>query len=193
MHTAFDEIRPDEYTVAEEAARIGALLIEEVHEHAHLADASIAYVFRDDELRRQGKVILAECILVERILQSEKRWSRVVKWALLQITKLEQLPDFLVLIDRNIWEGLDAESRVALIDHELSHAWFATEDDGETQKFHKDGSPWWAIRGHDIEEFCGVIQRRGLWSESLREVARVIVNRLADDAVEPPAQFRKPA
>jgi hypothetical protein len=179
MKSVFDEIRPDEYSVAAEAQIIGEKLIAAVPEHEHLQPAIIGYVFRDDELKRHGKVILAECILVERILQSDKRYSRIVKWALLRILETGELPDFLVLIDRNIWDGLDIASRVALIDHELSHAWFATDEDGETQKFHQDGSPIWAIRGHDVEEFCGVIQRRGLWSPELTEMARVIVDTLS--------------
>lgn len=182
MKTAFDEIRADEYSVAHEAAQLGMLLINKVDEHAHLILANIGYVFRDDELRRHGRVTWAECILVERILQSEKRWSRLVKWALLRILGAEELPDFLILIDRNIWEGLDAESKLALIDHELSHAWFATEDDGMTQKFHKDGSPVWAIRGHDVEDFAGVVERNGLWNEELRVMARAIINHLSASA-----------
>jgi hypothetical protein len=182
MRTAFDEIREDEYSVAHDAAQLGMLLINKVEDHAHLAAANIAYVFRDDELTRRGKVIAAEAILVERILQAEKRWSRLVKWALLRITSATERPDFLVLIDRNIWQGFDAEGRLALVDHELSHCWYATEEDGETQRFHKDGSPWWAIRGHDVEEFCGVVARNGLWNEDLREMARTIIDTLSHSA-----------
>jgi hypothetical protein len=75
---------------------------------------------------------------------------------------------------------MDLDARMALVDHELSHCWFATVDnDGVTQKFHQDGSPWWTIRGHDLEEFCGVVERHGLWSEDLRAMARVIVDSLS--------------
>jgi hypothetical protein len=181
--SAFDEIREDEYSVASEAAQLGMLLVNSVEGHAHLQAANIGYVFRDDELTRQGRVIAAECILVERILQSEKRYSRIVKWAFLRILRTADLPDFLILIDRNIWAGLDENEKLALIDHELSHAWFATVDgDGVTQKFHSDGSPWWAIRGHDFEDFHDVIKRNGLWNEELRTLARVIIDNLAANA-----------
>lgn len=181
--TAFDELRPDEYTVATEAAQLGLLLINKVAEHAHLQAANIGYVFRDDELRRHGQPIAAEAIMVDRILQSEKRYGRMVKWTLQHhILKTEELPDFLVLIDRNIWGGYDAEERLALMDHELSHCWYETEEDGETQKFAKDGSPKWAIRGHDVEEFCGVVARRGLWNPALVEMARTMINNLSEPA-----------
>jgi hypothetical protein len=183
MTLAFNEIRADEYSEADEARQLGELLIEKVPEHAHLQMATIGYIFRDDELRRQGKVKWAEAILSERILQSEKRWGRLVKWAILRILPQfgEVVPDFVILIDRNIWSGLDDDAKFALVDHELSHCFYATLDDGETQKFHQDGSPWWAIRGHDVEDFEGVVERNGLWSEELRSMARTIINRLATE------------
>lgn len=183
MQLAFDEIRTDEYSEAVEARNLGELLIRDVAEHEHLQQAAIGYIFRDDEITRHGKVTWAEAIMVERILQSEKRWARLVKWAILRILSQfgETLPDFIVLIDRNVWQGLDADQKLALVDHELSHCWYATEEDGVTQKFHKDGSPWWSVRGHDMEEFEGVVLRNGLWSEDLRGMARAIINRLASE------------
>jgi hypothetical protein len=152
MRTAFDDIRLEEYSVATEAAQLGLLLINKVEQHAHLRDASVGYAFRDDELRRRGKVIVAEAILVERILQSEKRYARIVKWALLHhILKVEELPDFLVLIDRNIWSGMEPDAKLALIDHELSHCFFQTEDDGETPKLTEDGRYRGVLRGGRAE------------------------------------------
>lgn len=44
---------------------LGLLLTNKIDEHAHLKDASIGYVFRDDEFRRRGKVTAAETILTE--------------------------------------------------------------------------------------------------------------------------------
>jgi Putative phage metallopeptidase len=180
VRTAFDEIRLEEYDQASDAAQLGLLLINQVKEHEHLQAANIGYVFRDDELRRHGKVIAAEAIMVDRILQAEKRWGRIVKWALQHhILKVDALPDLLILIDRNMWSGYDADQKLALIDHELSHCWYETEEDGETQKFSRDGSPKWALRGHDVEEFCGVIARRGLWNAQLVEMARTMINTLS--------------
>lgn len=179
--SAFDEIRDDEYSEAADAKELGALLIERVTEHSHLQDATIGYMFRDDELTRHGKVTVAEAILVERILPSDKRWSRLVKWSIQHhVLKTATLPDFLILIDANIWEGLDPGQKLALVDHELSHASQAKDENG-SPKFHKDGRPVWSIRGHDVEEFCGVVERNGLWSDDLVTFARAIVDRLASE------------
>lgn len=178
--SAFDEIREDEYSEAHEAAQLGLLLVNKIEEHGHLRDAAIGYVFRDDALNRRGKVIAAEAIFVERILQSDKRYARLVKWAFLRILHTETLPDFIVLIDRNIWAGMSPDEKLALVDHELSHCWYATEEDGATRKFHQDGSPWWNLRSHDVEEFCGVIQRNGCWNDDLVNMARAVLDSLAD-------------
>ena len=106
-----------------------------------------------------------------------------MKWALQHhILKTETLPDFLILIDRNIWQGYSAEEKLALIDHELSHCSFLTEDDGVTPKFTRDGMYQWTIRGHDVECFMGEIVRNGLWTEELRDMARVIIDNLAATA-----------
>lgn len=184
MKFAFDEIRADEYSVAHDACQLGMLLINKVPEHEHLQSAVVAFIFRDDELRSRGRVVAAEAILVERILQSERRYSRLVKWAIGRILGTETMPDFIVLIDRNIWGGLDLDERLALIDHELMHCAFQTEDDGVTQKFTRDGSPKWRIRGHDVEEFTSVIGRNGLWNDELREMARVMIDHLTETAQE---------
>lgn len=180
--TAFDEIREDEYSVSHEAAQLGLLLVNRHPEFEHLQGAAIAYVFRDDELRRHGRVTVAECIMVERILQTEKRWGRLVKWALGRILGTTELPDFLVLIDAHIWAGLSPEHKLALMHHELMHAWVETEDDGETPKLTKDGRFRWAIRGHDVEDFTATVERFGLWNEDLVAMARAIVDSLAKSA-----------
>jgi hypothetical protein len=179
--SAFDEIHDDEYTEATDARELGRLLIERVDEHSHLRDATIGYLFRDDELTRHGKVTVAEAILVERILPSDKRWSRLVKWSIQHhVLHTATLPDFLVLIDRHLWAGFDAEQKLALVDHELMHASQANDENG-SPKFHKDGRPVWSIRGHDVEEFAGTVERHGLWNEELVVFARTIVDRLATE------------
>lgn len=180
MRLAFNEIRDDEYTEATEARELGTLLIETVTDHEHLQMATVGYVFRDDEIRRHGKVVVAEAILCERILQADKRWGRMVKWTIQRILGVE-LPTFLVLIDRNLWEGYDADQRLALVDHELRHCAQAVEDDGETPKFTKDGDPVWTIKGHDLEAFCGEVTFSGLWTPELLDMAIAIGNRLASE------------
>lgn len=63
---------------------------------------------------------------------------------------------FVLLVNALLWVQLEPYQQEALVDHELSHMW---RDEGN-----------WAIRGHDVEEFTGVIQRHGLWSKDVAEL-----------------------
>jgi len=117
MRNAFTEILEDEYSEAFDAAQLGLLLTNTVDGHAHLQDAVIAYLFRDQELKRGGKVEWASCTLWPPGSGAMRTWGRLLEWAVKHITGLE--PDFVILIDRNIWSGLDARQKLALVDHEL--------------------------------------------------------------------------
>lgn len=56
--------------------------------------------------------------------------------------------------------GFTEHQMNALLDHELRHAGFGPQGEPE-------------IIRHDIEEFCGTVQRYGLWFEDVRRFARV--------------------
>lgn len=114
---AFEEIREDEYAVAHEAAQLGLLLINKLEDHAHLRDAQVGYLFRDDEVTEKGKVVFASCHLPRLQGAGAKYFGRFLEWNLCRILGFQ--PDFVILIDRNIWAGLDARQKLALIDHEL--------------------------------------------------------------------------
>jgi hypothetical protein len=49
---------------------------------------------------------------------------------------------------------------MALVEHELYHAGHARDEYG-LPKFRRDGSPAFRLRGHDVEEFVGVVRRYG--------------------------------
>lgn len=68
--------------------------------------------------------------------------------------------DFIIWIAADYFVGCSPEQRRALVDHELCHCY---GDDGE-----------WKIRKHDFEEFHAVIQRHGLWDDSLKRVREVL-------------------
>ena len=75
-----------------------------------------------------------------------------------------------ILIDRDEWETMGASSRLALIDHELTHIELATDKNGNVKRDDL-GRPKLAIRPHDREFgwFDEVAQRHGTASvESLQ-------------------------
>ena len=184
------------FWLTEDAAAIGAELIQEVKTHHHLGEAKIAYLFADKATKRGEVVTLATvsvCSPKDRALHKH---------------------DLMVVIASEPWKGLTKDQRVALIDHELCHFERATKrqrlspkrsrefnaddcdgyirhEDGEdgritvwTTMHDPDGRPLWRKRYHDVEDFAEVIERRGLWSQGLREAAEVVQTWLPGFEVE---------
>jgi hypothetical protein len=71
-------------------------------------------------------------------------------------------PDFVLTFNAFAAVTLDDPSFCALVEHELYHC-AQDRDQWGTPKFRKaDGKPVFAIRGHDVEEFVGVVRRYGV-------------------------------
>ena len=129
------EHAPDVETIAKD-------IIATVEDHADLAQAEIRYIFRDKAPRSRGRAVLGRA----RKITGLNRW-------LIQGDE-DDLPLFVIEISQDTWEDLTDEGRRALVDHELSHLVVTTDDDGALVG---------GLRGHDLEEFVGVVERHGLW------------------------------
>ena len=70
------------------------------------------------------------------------------------------VPDFLITFHAGAAASMDDPSFCALVEHELYHCAQKLDDYG-MPKFSQDGSPSFCIRGHDVEEFVGVVARYG--------------------------------
>lgn len=109
--------------------------------HPHLQRATILAVARPEANRSGGKLVWGKFKVaspMERALYGD--------------------PDlaYLMILPRDIWLMLTDKGRLALVDHELSHA---GGFDSEAEK--------WTLVGHDVEEFIAVIQRHGLWKSDV--------------------------
>ncbi|PKN85929.1 MAG: hypothetical protein CVU46_09600 [Chloroflexi bacterium HGW-Chloroflexi-8] len=71
--------------------------------------------------------------------------------------------DFIIWVSKIIWEGQGEKTRMAIMDHELSHCGI------------EDGTPY--IKPHDVEEFKDVIDRHGLWNADLLKMGETIKRR----------------
>ncbi len=137
-------------------------------DHAHLADASIDFLWTNVSNSRGGRTILGQCEKMPPMAMG--KWQR--ERAKLQIAEwFRGEPDFLITISAQAAMMCDDASFMALIEHELYHAGQETDAYG-APKFRQDGSPAFAIRGHDIEEFTGVIRRYGTAATGLEEAVR---------------------
>lgn len=115
--------------------------------HSRLHYASIVYGFYGDHVLKDGKAVAG-------------RTRKVNEQDKVLIGKIDQeQPTFVVVVATDIWAAMAMPARLALVDHELSHIDFKA-------------SGAMGLRGHDIQEFSGVVERHGVdWDEGLRRFA----------------------
>nr|WP_165410042.1 putative metallopeptidase [Rhizobium ruizarguesonis] len=146
-------------------------------DHAHLRFASIGALWTNVPNGRAGRRIIGQC---EMGLPPAGKWSRARIELQLQ-QWFGDVPDFLLTFDAHYASVcLDAEF-CALVEHELYHAGQERDLFG-APKFRRDGSPAFGLRGHDVEEFVGVVRRYGADAAGVRA--------LVDAANKPPEVSR---
>lgn len=115
--------------------------------HDSLIQANIAYLFKNKEITRGGKKVLAT---------AEKCSAKV---------KAISDYDFVIVVAYPTWNDLTDKQKLAVLDHELEHC-LITEDD--------EGNMKCQILSHDVEEFINIINRHQLYREDLVALGRVI-------------------
>lgn len=131
-------------------------------EHAHLVDASIGVLWTNVSNGRQGRRIVGQAELGGSMGGTGGKWQKGKVTMLLQgwFGSIDP-PDFVMTLDANYADQCEDASFCALVEHELYHMAQATDEFG-MPKFNKDtGRPMFAMRGHDVEEFVGVVRRYG--------------------------------
>ncbi len=80
--------------------------------------------------------------------------------------------DFVILLRRAFWrdERVSDAQRRALLDHELCHAARQNDKHGDPAVDER-GRAVWRIRRHDIEEFSEIVERHGIYSRDLENLA----------------------
>jgi hypothetical protein len=161
----FEDIESPRFLPAPEVtAWVQAAILEESGylynaDHDHLQQATLAFLWAGIENTRAGRSIIGQC---EHAPPSGVmgKWSRGRAEQQLSAW-FGQLPDFLITLDAQYCIGCTDNEFCALVEHELYHA--AQERDGfGAPKFSKaTGLPIFGIRGHDVEEFVGVVRRYG--------------------------------
>ncbi|VWC81145.1 transposase [Burkholderia contaminans] len=141
--------------VNETFLREGALLHNP--DHAHLVDADVAYLWAAVENVRQMRRVVGQC---EEVMIRAGGWQRarqeqqLCEW-------FGRVPAFLITLDAHYARECDDLQWCALVEHELYHIGQRTDEFG-APAFSKDGMPKLGIRGHDVEEFVGIVRRYGV-------------------------------
>lgn len=139
-------------------------------DHAHLQQADIGFLWTNVENTRSGRRIIGQARLLP---PSGEKWAAGM--AATQILALfERMPDFLITLDAEKATEMEDWQVCALIEHELFHCAQKRDEFGEPM-FHKEtGRPLWAMRGHDFEEFVGVVKRYGATSPELAAAVQAV-------------------
>ncbi|ENT8515869.1 putative metallopeptidase [Raoultella ornithinolytica] len=126
-------------------------------DHIHLLDADVAFMWASGAFEKKGRYVLGQC---EQVMLRAGGWQKA---------RMEQqmhewfgrIPKFIITLAADYCEQCNDLEFCALVEHELYHIAQATDDYG-APKFNKEtGMPVLTLRGHDVEEFVGVVRRYG--------------------------------
>ena len=137
-------------------------------EHSHLREAHIGVLWCAVPNRRQGNAVAG---------QAEIPMARGGAWAKARHDQqLEEwfgdVPDFVLTFDPVYAAQASDLTFCALVEHELYHCGHARDGFG-APRFTRDGRPVFTVRGHDVEEFVGVVARYGAGSAAGKTAALV--------------------
>ena len=132
--------KTERYYEADDVAKIAGDLIPQYHQH--LQNVPILYYF--DTGRMKDAATMAKRSEKEIFISGYK---------------------FAVQVSKRQWDELNDKQKVALVDHELCHAYVSPEGDLE-------------IIDHDIEEFSVIVNRHGIWNDRLKHFAPIASEQL---------------
>lgn len=133
-------------------------------EHEHLQIANIGALWTNVTNRKNGKVIVGQAERGQPMAMG--KWAKaraeqqVIQW-------FGEIPDFIMTMDAGYASVCSDVEWCALVEHELMH--MAQEhDEFGAPKFTNTGRPKFTIRGHDCEEFVGIVRRYGAVTPELQ-------------------------
>lgn len=125
-------------------------------DHGHLVDADLAFLWARDPFVRQARTVVGQA---EEVMfraggwQKQRQEEQFFEW-------FGRIPAFLITLCAAYAEECSDIEWCALVEHELYHLGHKHGVFGEPL-FTRDGKPKIGIRGHDVEEFVGVVARYG--------------------------------
>lgn len=142
-----------EWLQAEILADTGSIHNED---HAHLIDANVRVMWASAAFTKKGRTVVG---------QAEQVAFRAGGW---QKARMEQqmldwfgdVPAYIITLAADYCVDCSDADFCALVEHELYHIAQAT-DQYDAPKFTQEGLPKLEMRGHDVEEFVGVVRRYG--------------------------------
>lgn len=142
-------------------------------DHAHLLDADLGFLWASSAFTKRGRTVVGQA---EQVMIRAGGWQKARQEQQLR-EWFGHVPEFLITLAADYCAECSDTEFCALLEHELYHVGQATDEFG-APAFYKDGRPKLMLRGHDVEEFVGVVRRYG---------ASAQVAQLVEAAKRPPA------
>jgi len=133
-------------------------------DHEHLEQASLGFLWTNRKFLDKGRHVLGEASMGQ---PTGKPWSQMQR-TMLYSEWFGEIPDFVITLDAVFLAEAGPDQICAVIEHELYHCGLMKDKYGETVFDPITGLPRFCIRGHDIEEFTGVVGRYGPWNKGLK-------------------------
>lgn len=147
------------YFDAPEVAEIAEGLIAKYHQHLIDYSVRIRYIFVDKTPNSQGKEVWGTCRKISGLN------------AYLEGENPDGDPFFVITISKDIWDILPPDKKLALVDHELCHAWAEAKQQKEEAEsdsdLETDNPVKLSVKPHDLEEFSCIVRRHGFWREDI--------------------------
>jgi hypothetical protein len=135
-------------------------------DHRHLIDAEIGVLWTNVDNSRNMRHVIGQAELMPPMAMGKWQRARAIR----QVEEwFGEMPDFLLTFYAPAASVMDDASFCALVEHELYHC-AQRRDLFGMPKFTQDGRPSFAIRGHDVEEFVGVVARYGAAATGVSEM-----------------------
>jgi hypothetical protein len=135
-------------------------------DHEHLEDADIGFLWAATTFTKQTKTVVGQAEQVAFRAggwQKARQEQQMMEW-------FGRIPKFLITLAADYCSCCSDAEFCALIEHELYHIEQATDQFG-VPKFDDFGLPRLRLRGHDVEEFIGVVRRYG-GNDQVKEMAK---------------------
>jgi hypothetical protein len=134
-------------------------------DHAHLIDAGLCFLWASSAFTKKGRTVVGQA---EQVMFRAGGWQKARQEQQMR-EWFGSVPEFIITLAADYCAQCSGAEFCALVEHELYHLGQLTDEFG-APAFYKDGRPKIGLRGHDVEEFIGVVQRYGASSQVAKMV-----------------------
>ena len=147
-------------------------LYNEDHEHLNSIDPpDISFLWAYSTCKAKGRRVLGQ---TEKLMINVGGWKKnrqevqLIEW-------FGDVPKYIITLDARVCQVMSDVDFCALVEHELYHIGQERNEEGELMWSASTGLPKLYLRGHDVEEFHGVVKRWGA-SESVKRLVEITKN-----------------